>query len=72
MSAWERVVACLVGAAEQERLAEEAAARAYAYRAMARRIAANEVGERPGLVGSGPAVRRRRVGGGRASEGGVA
>lgn len=69
MSVWERVVACLVGADREERAAEEAKARAYAYRAMARRIATNEVGERPSMGGACPTARRRPLGG-RAGEAG--
>lgn len=68
MGAWERVISCLVSAAEEERAAEEAHARAYAYRAMARRIARDEVGERPG-TGECPTARRQPWGDGKAGEG---
>lgn len=71
---WERVISYITGAAEDQRQADELAARAHAGRVMAKKIIDMKLGgDRSGQVGASPTGRHRRMGGGRDGEaGGVA
>ena len=69
---WQRVIGYVTQAHEDQRRADEFAARAHAGRVMAKKIIDMKLdgSDRPGGVGAGPAGRHRRAGGSHDGEAG--